>query len=122
MGNDTATRTGIRVRIAPDREIPISGPAAMMLKAMSVERTNDILTHINTAWEMLDIHLLAGGGEIDEKTREEIGGIFWLLGEAREQLSDFLFLTEDARGLTGGNYGARVASDPAAHEFAGAGR
>lgn len=122
MGNDTAKATGIRVRFAPDREIPIDGASTQVLREMCLEQANDLFHRINSNWDGTDWNGILNADSVTEEVREKLGGLYWMLGEARERLSDFLMLTEDARTLAGGNYGARVASDPAAHEFAGAGR
>jgi hypothetical protein len=109
------TATGIRVRIAPDRLIPIDGDTAEMLRGMAMEQGVTLFDQIQARWERLDTDGIRDGRKPTEEERETFGSIFWLLGEARDRFNDLLYITDtyDPSQHTA------VKTDPTAHEFAG---
>lgn len=121
MSSETQVATGIRVRIAPDREIPISREIAEKLRKQAVAKFSEVIEEVQAHWNNAErgVH---EGRTPTEQDRENIGGIFWMLGECRESLNDYIYLTDPGKTFGEGE-SSRLSSrgDPASHEFGGQG-
>lgn len=93
-----------------ERGVPIQGRIAKTLRGSSIDQFNVMLEDVQGIWEDAAVDHLKTGSVPSHQDREVIGGIYWLLGEMREQLSDFLYLTDT--GMT-----PESKTDPAAHEY-----
>ena len=119
--DDVKTRTATFVRIAPDRQVPITEEIASTLRAATIDQTDTMIQQLNELWDGLDVaHIVSNGGELTADQREKFGAAYWLFGECRDRLNDLLYLSGHVHARGGGEGGGDP--QPGTHDFGGSGR